>query len=111
MNYNGKKFRAIKNSENGETSSETVFEYFQNGNIIEADYSGGEIVKGHLLGIVDNEGNIKMNYHQINTRGKIMTGKCDSKPEILTNGKIRLHERWEWTSGDLSTGHSIIEEI
>jgi hypothetical protein len=40
-----------------------------------------------------------------------MTGKCFSKPEILTNGKIRLHETWQWTSGDLSTGTSIIEEI
>tara|TARA_B110000259_G_scaffold11504_1_gene12482 strand:+ start:72 stop:215 length:144 start_codon:yes stop_codon:yes gene_type:complete len=25
--------------------------------------------------------------------------------------KIRLHESWEWTSGDKSKGQSIIEEI
>jgi hypothetical protein len=34
-----------------------------------------------------------------------------SRPEILANGKIRLHESWEWTSGDKSTGKSIIEEL
>jgi hypothetical protein len=39
-----------------------------------------------------------------------MTGICISKPEILENGKIRLHEFWEWTSGDKSKGTSIIEE-
>lgn len=39
-----------------------------------------------------------------------MTGICHSIPEILSNGKIRLHETWEWTSGDLSKGQSIIEE-
>jgi hypothetical protein len=40
-----------------------------------------------------------------------MTGKCFSKPEILINGKIRLHETWQWTSGDFLSGTSIIEEI
>lgn len=40
-----------------------------------------------------------------------MTGKCTSKPEILENGKIRLHENWEWTSNDKTKGKSIIEEI
>jgi hypothetical protein len=29
----------------------------------------------------------------------------------LGNGKIRLHETWQWTSGDFSSGTSIIEEI
>jgi hypothetical protein len=52
-----------------------------------------------------------MRYHQININNEIMTGKCISKPEILVDGKIRLHETWEWTSGDFSSGTSIIEEI
>lgn len=34
-----------------------------------------------------------------------------STPEILSNGKIRLLEQWQWTNGDNSTGKSIIEEI
>ena len=40
-----------------------------------------------------------------------MTGKCISKPEVLASGKIRLYETWEWTSGDKSSGESILEEI
>jgi hypothetical protein len=52
-----------------------------------------------------------MRYHQINFNNEIMTGKCFSKPEILSNGKIRLYETWQWTSGDFSSGTSIIEEI
>lgn len=39
-----------------------------------------------------------------------MTGICFSHPEKLENEKIRLHENWEWTSGDKSKGQSIIEE-
>ena len=40
-----------------------------------------------------------------------MTGICNSAPRIMTSGKIRLHENWQWTSGDLSKGESILEEI
>ena len=111
INYNDKKFSPVSNTENGETSSETIFHYQQTGNILTSEYSGGQIVFGHLIGKVDTQGNIDMRYHQINIKGDIMTGKCKSTPEILENGKIRLHESWEWTSGDYSSGNSVIEEI
>jgi hypothetical protein len=111
MNYNDKIFRPISNTENGEISDQTIFHYKQEGNVLTCEYTGEHIVKGHLIGLVDSEGNIDMRYHQINTKGQIMTGICKSKPEILQNGKIRLHEFWQWTSGDLSKGESVIEEI
>ncbi len=111
MNYNNKKFRPISNTENGETSNETLFHYKQTGNMLTAEYSGGKIKYGHLIGLVDEFGNITMRYHQINENDELMTGICFSTPEILENGKIRLHESWEWTSGDQSKGTSIIEEL
>jgi hypothetical protein len=110
LNYNDKKFKLISNSENAETSSETLFHYKQVGNILTSEYSGGSIKYGHLIGLVDKSGNIEMRYHQVNDKDQLMTGICISKPEILENGKIRLHENWEWTSGDNSKGTSIIEE-
>lgn len=110
INYNNILFRPISNTENGETTSETVFTYIQNGNIITSEYSGGKIIKGHLMGLVDENGKIDMRYHQVNEKGELMTGVCKSIPELLSNGKIRLHENWEWTSGDKSKGQSIIEE-
>ena len=56
MNYNNKKFRVFENSENGETTTETIFEYKQIGNILTSEYSGGQIVRGHLIGLVDDNG-------------------------------------------------------
>ena len=111
MNYDNKTFRPTSNTENGETSSETVFHYKQLGNILTSEYKGGKIIQGHLIGIVSGEGQIDMRYHQVNSSGEIMTGICKSIPEILPNGKIRLHENWEWTSSDKSKGNSIIEEV
>ena len=111
MNYNNKKFKALSNTDNGETSSETIFHYKQENNILSSVYSGGEIKQGHLLGVVADNGEIEMHYHHLNTKSEFKTGVCHSKPEIMPNGKVRLHERWQWTSGDKSIGNSILEEI
>ena len=111
MNYNNKRFKPVLNTENGEVSSDMVFHYEQTDNILTCTYQGTKILKGQLIGLVDNEGNIKMRYHQINQNGDLMTGECNSTPELLKNGKIRLHEEWQWTNGDKSKGKSILEEI
>nr|MBI1232495.1 n-acetylglutamate synthase [Cytophagales bacterium] len=111
INYHNRRFKPIANSANGETNSETIFHYVQEGFILTATYSGGGIIKGHLIGLVDDKGAIDMRYHQVNTEGRLMTGTCRSTPELLQNGKIRLYESWKWTSGDESEGNSIIEEI
>lgn len=111
VNYNNRNFRPISNSDNGEVSEDMIFHYEQTGNILTCTYSGKSIIKGHLIGLVDENGCIDMKYHQVNKNGELMTGICSSKPELLENGKIRLHEEWQWTSGDKSTGTSILEEI
>ena len=75
-----------------------------------SEYSGVQIKNGHSIILVDSEGNISMCYNQVNDKDELMTGIYQSKPEILENGKIKRHERWEWTSGNKSKGQSIIEE-
>lgn len=111
INYNGRTFRSVDTSDNGEVNDGTIFKYFQRDHIVWADYSGGGITKGHLIATVDSDGNLDMRYHHINEKNELMTGICKSKPEILANGTIRLHEEWEWTCRDHSKGRSIIEEV
>jgi hypothetical protein len=111
VNYDGRLFRAVANTENGETTSETIFAYRQSGTILSATYGGGRIITGHLLGLVHDDGSLDFRYHQINDRNEIMTGQCASVPEVLPDGRIRLHETWQWTSGDHSSGTSIVEEL
>lgn len=111
MNYHNRKFKAIANSDNGEVSNDMIFHYQQMGNVLTCSYKGEKIIEGHLIGLVDASGNIQMSYHQINTSGDLMTGVCSSTPERMNNGKIRLNEEWQWTSGDYSKGTSILEEI
>lgn len=111
MNYEGKVFRSISNTENGEVSGDTLFHYRQNGNIVTATYSGGAIVNGHLIALCDESGALDMRYHHVNENGVLQTGICRSIPEILPDGRIRLQETWRWTSGDGSAGRSVVEEV
>lgn len=111
MNYNKKTFRSISNTPNGEVSGDTIFHYAQTGNIVTATYAGGGIAEGHLIALVDEMGNLDMRYHHVNLQGVLQTGICRSVPEMLPDGRIRLQETWQWTSGDGSSGSSLVEEF
>ena len=111
INYDSRVFKSVSNSETGEVSSATTFYYHQKENLVWAEYSGGEIVFGTLIAKVSDDDCLEMRYQHLNASGELMTGKCVSTPEILADGRIRLHEQWQWTSGDHSHGQSVIEEI
>jgi hypothetical protein len=111
INYNGRKFVSIENTENGEVSSQTFFEYKQKGKIISATYSGGEIIQGVLIGIVMEDGSLEFRYNHVNSKDEIRGGTCISTPKILPDGRIRLYEKWKWLDTEATEGSSIIEEV
>ena len=108
FSLDGRHFVAIDNSDSGEVSIQTVFCYHQKDKTIWAEYSGGDIVKGFLVGKIDTDNELQFTYQHINTSGELKTGSCHSVPRT-ENGKLRFYESWQWTSGP--TGTSIIEEI
>ena len=111
INYDGRKFIPKMNSENGEVGEQTNFTYHQNGNLLWAEYSGGDILKGSLIGTVLCNGELDFVYHHMNQNMQIKTGKCHSVPTVQENGKIELSEQWQWTSGDYSKGESLLVEV
>lgn len=111
INYDGRKFIPKMNSENGEVNEQTVFTYHQSGDTLWAQYCGGDIRKGYLVGTVLQNGELDFVYHHMSKDMQIKTGKCHSLPTILQNGKIQLSEQWEWTSGDFSKGESLLVEV
>ncbi|MFM8534826.1 MAG: n-acetylglutamate synthase [Acidimicrobiia bacterium] len=112
MDYNldGKTFRPVSKAPNGEVGTETRFHYRQQGRLVTATYSGGDIVAGHLIANVLANGQLDMRYHHVNTRGELMLGKCLSTPKAMPDGRLRFLEEWQWLSGDQSSGTSEIEE-
>lgn len=111
INYNDKTFKPVSNTLNGEVNGETIFHYQQHGFLVSATYTGGPVIFGHLIGLVDADGVMDLRYHHINDSGELMTGVCFTKPELLADGRLRLYEKWKWTSGDETEGESIVEEV
>ncbi len=111
IDYDGRRFRSVENSGSGEVGPETVFGYRQDGDVVSATYEGGDVRFGTLIATADGEGNLDARYGHVNASGELMTGECRSTPEMLPDGRLRLHEEWRWTSGDGSSGRSVVEEI
>lgn len=110
INYDGRVFRLLKNSANGDAGSDTWFSYHEEGGLVWAEYWGGSVVKGMLLAKKAENGSLEMRYVHVNSNGQLMTGVCNSTLKVLTDGRYRLEEKWRWTSGDCSEGESTLEE-
>ncbi|PWI71740.1 hypothetical protein PCL_11834 [Purpureocillium lilacinum] len=113
ISYDGKTFRSTSNTANGEVGAETTFHYHQDGSIVWAEYAGGSVVRGSLVAVVvaTQGDSLDMRYNHVNREGQLMTGRCVSRPEVLPDGRLRMHETWRWTSGDESSGESVVEEV
>ena len=111
INYDGRQFRALSNTSNGDTSEATIFKYRHAGDVVWATYSGGTVRFGTLVASVFADGSLDMRYQHLDEAGTFKTGKCRSRLEVLPDGRYRLHEEWQWTSPDTSSGRSVVEEI
>ena len=110
INYDGKVFCSVKNSEAGDVSPATLFYYHQQEDVFWAEYSGGDILRGFMIGLVHPDGRLEFNYQHLNKGKAIRLGKCCSRPEITPDGKVRLYENWQWLDNDQQKGSSIVEE-
>ena len=111
INYDGKVFCIEANSANGDVTKETLFYYHQKGDVLWAEYSGGNIIKGNIVGVVSDKGIIDFNFQHINAKKEVKTGVCHSVPNMIENGKLELAESWQLLSGDKSKGESRTREI
>ena len=93
ISFHQKIFKSIANTGNGQVGEQTLFYYQQQNNVVWAEYSGGAIVKGFLVAKVIENDALDIRYEHINITGEIMTGLCLSRPEVLPDGRIRLHEK------------------
>jgi len=121
VTYHNRRFRPAKTTENGEVNADTVFHYRQEGAVLWATYEGGGVRHGHMIGTVAANGDLAFRYHHLSAAdhhaadnaagGEPVSGMCHSRLEVLPDGRYRLFEQWQWTSGDLSAGTSVLEEI
>lgn len=109
FNLHNKLFIARQNSDTGEVSNQTKFHYFQQEQMIWAEYQGGEIIKGFLIGKWISDCQIEFTYQHLNHKLENRLGKCITTFS-LENGKLLGRESWQWLD-TLETGQSQIIEV
>lgn len=105
----GRTFAGTATSADGEGGPATRFHYRQQGGTVWADYAGGDIVRGHLVGTRSGD-ELDFRYVQLNTSGETATGHCVSRIETRPDGHLRLHETWTWESRR-GSGTSTVDEV
>ncbi|HMP92109.1 MAG TPA: GNAT family N-acetyltransferase [Phnomibacter sp.] len=106
-----RKMKPRLNSANGQIDEHTLFEYHQQEHIVWGTYSGGQVQRGVLVGIMNPNKDIQFRYIQLDAQGQFAEGTSNSSTEFLKDGRIVLYENWQWTGNKQGSGTSIIEEI
>ncbi|WP_066418713.1 hypothetical protein [Halorubrum aethiopicum] len=109
ISLDGRTLAGVTNSDTGEVSEDTRFEFEQEGDRIYAHYTGGDIVDGHLVGTFDGR-ELDIRYSQINSENETASGHSVGTVELLDDGRVRIEDEWEWESQD-GSGESVLEEI
>lgn len=105
----GKVFAGVSNAETGQVGTSTRFRYHQDAETIWAEYEGGEIRRGYLVG-TRAEDRLEFRYVHLGADGTTASGVCESRIVMLDDGRIRFEESWAWESRP-ETGTSIVEEL
>lgn len=109
-NLDGRHFRDVTADHQGDVGQDTVFDYREEPDgVVHARYAGGSVRLGFLVGTRSNT-DLEFRYSHVTETGEIASGYCRSRIECLEDGRLRMHERWEWTSKQ-GTGTSVIEEL
>lgn len=92
----------------GQVGTRTRFAYHEDAGRIWAEYEGGDVVRGNLVGTRDGD-RLDFRYVQLRTDGGTSSGHCVSTVVELPDGRVRLEETWEWESQE-GSGTSVVEE-
>ncbi|NVK04994.1 MAG: hypothetical protein HWD92_09225 [Flavobacteriia bacterium] len=110
MNLHDKKFVTIGNH-SGLSSDETIFHYFQAGEVITGKYSGGVIKEGFIVGKQTGDNTIELLYQCITIEGELKAGDSRGFVSGMPDGRMRIEFDWSWLNGDLSGGKSEYIEL
>ena len=108
-NLDNKAFVTTGN-EQGLANPDTVFRYFQTGEIITGRYRGGHIKEGLIVGKQIGPDKIELLYQCITNANEL---KCGQSKGIISEdeeGKLLLNFDWNWLNSE-GSGQSFYKEV
>jgi hypothetical protein len=111
INYDNRRFAGGPSGGYGDFTTRTEFHYRQEGSVVWGTCKGGGVLFGTVIATMDESGCLEMHWQYVSKKRELKAATCLSVPEILTDGRLRLHQVWCTTTGEPAEGTSIIEEI
>ncbi len=111
LSLDNRVFVPVENTGNGVVSGKTRFHFWQQGVVFYADYFGGDVREGHIIGKFNAAGQGEMLYHCLTTEHELKAGKAIADFIETETGPLAMELDWQWISGDGSKGRSRYEEI
>ncbi|MDT9687954.1 hypothetical protein Q5762_06220 [Streptomyces sp. P9(2023)] len=93
----------------GQVGTRTRFTYHEEDGRIWAEYAGGDVVRGFLVGTRAGD-RLDFRYVQLKRDGTTSSGCCVSTVTELPDGRVRLEESWAWESQE-GSGTSVVEQL
>lgn len=110
ISLNNVKMHVIAISSHSSVSRKTEFLFKQEGNMVTAEYSGGHIKHGFLVGKMDGI-NLQFSYCQMSCNGELDNGISNCELYHAEDGKLRMAEHFEWKTRPGQSGKNVFEEI
>lgn len=106
--YHGRRFRPVADGTGEHTRTA---HYFQDGDLLWGEFTGGHARRGTLAGRCRPDGSLDFAYCMVLDDGRIISGQCRSTPQLLPDGRVLLHEVWQRFGDHAASGTSRIEEV
>ena len=100
----------MDNSVHGAARDGCVFEYRQSENLVTANYRGGGIRHGSIVGLID-QNQVSMRYCCMNENNEMRSGKAIALVLFAANGKLVLTLEWQWLDAGMESGQSRYQEL
>lgn len=110
ISLDGVRMNVVKTADNGVVNHETIFVFSDDGMCVTAEYAGGKILKGFLVGKIQS-GKLLFSYCQMQLDGKLDNGVSECELAKNSDEKITLTEHFEWKSRPGEFGVNVFQEL
>ncbi|MEZ5337451.1 MAG: hypothetical protein R3F46_04230 [bacterium] len=104
----GIRMSPVSTDPKGVVNADTVFSFSQKEELVTAEYSGGSVQRGYLVGRCSGS-RLEFSYCQMNDNGTVCGGRSHAEIGQLPDGRLRLVEHFTWQDG--STGVNTFEQL
>jgi hypothetical protein len=109
INLDGLQMYVSSTALDGVVNADTRLHFIQRGGRVAARYAGGNVKRGWLVGRLSGA-DLRFRYAQVEATGAVHAGRSECTVEQLASGRVRIVERFTWTSRP-GTGENVFDEI